>query len=138
MADLGLVFACVGCCCGHSDRGGAMAPPRILKSAARRAYKLSGLAGRVRLAFTDCLGPCSEANVVFLYLHGQPLWFRRINSPELFRALLDYTRGVIADPACPLAPSLGARLFSWTGGGIGPEPPVPDAGVMTAGGEARS
>ena len=137
MADAGLIFTCIGCCCGHPDRGGAMAPPRILKSAARRAYKLSGLAGRVRLAFTDCLGPCSEANVVFLYLQGQPLWFGRINSPELFQSLLDYARGLVADPGCPLPASLGVRSFSWTGGGNGPEPPVPDAGVVTASGGAR-
>lgn len=136
MADAGLIFTCVGCCCGHPDRGGAMAPPRILKSAARRAYKLSGLAGRVRLAFTDCLGPCSEANVVFLYLRGRPFWFRRINSPELFAALLEYARGAIADPNCPLPAHLGTSSFSWTGGGVGPELPLPEAGVMTADTEA--
>jgi hypothetical protein len=49
-----------------------MAPPRILMSTARRLYKASGLADRVRLAFSDCLGPCSEANVVLLYLDGAP------------------------------------------------------------------
>lgn len=126
MPEVGLVFACAGCCCGHPHRGGAMAPQRILRSAARRAYKLSGLAGRVRLAFSDCLGPCSEANVVFLYLHGRPLWFRRINSPELFAALLEYARVAVDNAACALPTPLRANSFSWTGGGIGPEPPLHD------------
>lgn len=137
MADAGLMFACIGCCCGHPDRGGAMAPQRALRSGARRAYQRSGLAGRVRLAFTDCLGPCSEANVVFLYLRGRPLWFRRINSPELFEALLDYTRRVIAEPDAPLPERLEAQSFAWTGGGIGPEPPVLEADVVVADAEVR-
>ena len=55
----------------------------------------------MRLTFTDCLGPCSEANVVLLYLNGRPLWFRRMNAPEL----------------------LATRSFSWTGGGGGHTPP---------------
>jgi (2Fe-2S) ferredoxin len=112
-----------------------MAPQRVLKAAARRAYKLSGLAGRMRLAFTDCLGPCSEANVVFLYLHGRALWFRRINSPELFAALLEYARVAIDNAACSLPARLGANSFSWTGGGIGPEPPRHDIETMATGAE---
>ncbi len=132
MADVGLVFVCAGCCCGHPDRGGTMAPQRVLKAAARRAYKLSGLAGQVRLAFADCLGPCSEANVVFLYLHGRAWWFRRINSPELFRALLEYTGEAIDNPPGPMPARLGGNSFSWTGGGVGPEPPVGDARATIA------
>ena len=78
--------------------------------------------GRVRLAFTDCLGPCSEANVIFLYLLGRPLWFRRMNAPELVGALLDHCR--TAEGGSPLPDALAARSFSWTGGGLGPAPPV--------------
>jgi hypothetical protein len=109
-----------------------MAPQRILRSAARRAYRLSGLAGRVRLAFTDCLGPCSEANVVFLYLHGRPRWFRRINSADLFAALVGYARAAIDDADCALPARLGPHSFAWTGGGIGPEPPVQGIDTVTA------
>lgn len=133
MPDVGLVVACAGCCCGHPDRGGLMAPQRVLKAAARQAHKRSSLAGRVRLAFADCLGPCSEANVVFLYLHARALWFRRVNSPELFAALLDYARAAIDDRACSLPTRLRAHSFSWTGGGIGPEPPVHDIEAMGTG-----
>ncbi len=124
MAEDGLVFACTGCCCGHPGRGGEMAPPRALKSHARRAYKSADLIGVVRLAFTDCLGPCSEANVVFLYLRGRPLWFRRMNSSELFADLLAYAGDALRDHDARLPESLAIRSFSWTGGGIGPEPPV--------------
>ncbi len=122
--DAGLILACAGCCCGHPQHGGELAPQRALKSAARRACKVSGLDGRVRLAFTECLGPCSEANVMLLYLHGRPLWFRRMNAPDALTALMDYCRAVVTDGTASLPPTLAARSFSWTGGGIGPVPPV--------------
>ena len=95
--------------------------------------KRSGLEGQVRLAFTDCLGPCSEANVVFLYLHGQPLWFRRMNAPELFSELFSYVDDAVRGGARPLPPVLARRSFSWTGCGMGPAPPVD---VALVGGEA--
>ena len=120
--DAGLILACAGCCCGHPAHGGALSPRRTLKSTLRRLHNASGLDGRVRLAFTDCLGPCSEANVIFLYLLGQPLWFRRMNAPELVGALLDHCR--TAESGSPLPEELATRSFSWTGGGIGPAPPV--------------
>ena len=66
--DAGLIFVCAGCCCGHPAHGRARSPQRTLKATLRRRYKTSGLDGRVRLAFTECLGPCSEANVILLYL----------------------------------------------------------------------
>ena len=122
--DAGLILTCAGCCCGHPAHGGALSPPRTLKSTLRRLYKASGLDGRVRLAFTDCLGPCSEANVVLLYLHGRPLWFRRMNALELISALLDYGRAATTGAGPALPAELATRSFSWTGGGIGPAPPV--------------
>ncbi len=118
MADAGLVLACAGCCCGHPDKGGA----RIAKPLWRRTFATAGLEGQARLAFSECLGPCSEANVVFLYLRGRPLWLRRIDSAELFAAALAYARAAVTDPGAPLPPALAERSFSWTGGGIGPEP----------------
>jgi len=127
MADAGLILACAGCCCGHPAHGGALSPQRALKAAARRAYKAAGLDGRVRLAFTECLGPCSEANVMLLYLRGQPLWLRRMNSPESLVALMDYCRAALADGTPPWPPELATRSFSWTGGGTGPAPPISDA-----------
>jgi len=122
--DAGLLLVCAGCCCGHPAHGGALSPQRTLKAMLRRLYRASGLDGRVRLAFTDCLGPCSEANVVCLYLHDRPLWLRRMNAPELIAALLDYGRAAIADDETALPAELTARSFAWTGGGVGPVPPV--------------
>ena len=101
-----------------------MAPPRVLKSTTRRLHKASGLADRVRLAFTDCLGPCSEANVMLLYLRGRPLWFRRMNTPALVETVLAYAREVADAGAPPLPAELASRSFSWAGGGRGPEPPI--------------
>jgi cobaltochelatase CobN len=123
--DAGLILTCAGCCCGHPAHGGALSPQRTLKATLRRLYKSAGLDGRVRLAFTDCLGPCSEANVILLYLRGRPLWFRRMNAPELIAALLEYGRAATTHGAAPPVPEeLATRSFSWAGGGIGPAPPV--------------
>ena len=93
-----------------------------MRPALRRAFDAAGLQGRVRLAFSECLGPCSEANVVFVYLHGQPLWFKRINTPDLFGAVLAYARAAVEVPGAPLSEELAGHSFTWTGGGLGPEP----------------
>jgi cobaltochelatase CobN len=116
----------MGCCCGHPDRGGPKTAPGTLKRQMRRAFREAGLAGRLRLAFTDCLGPCSEANVVFLYAHGRPLWLRRINTAEAFGRLLDYARAVGQGEPVALPDALVPHAFAWTGGGPGPAPPVAD------------
>ena len=118
MADPGLMLACFGCCCGHTNNGAA----RFVRPALRRQYDAAGLQGRVRLAFSECLGPCSEANVIFLYVHGRPFYFRRINTPELFDVVLAYARAAADTPAAPLPPELAERSFSCTGGGAGSEP----------------
>ena len=90
----------------------------------RRAFREAGVDGQLRLAFTDCLGPCSEANVVFLYLAGRPIWLRRVNAVEPFAELLAWARGALAGGPASLPPSLKARSFTWTGGGEGPTPPI--------------
>jgi hypothetical protein len=92
----------------------------------RRAFRHSGLDGRARLAFSDCLGPCSEANVVFLYHGGRPVWLRRINSVEPFEILLAWLRGVLDGAESTLPAALAERAFAWTGGGQGPAPPIDD------------
>ena len=100
----------MGCCCGHPDRGGPKTAPGMLK----------------RLAFTDCLGPCSEANVIFLYVQGRPLWLRRINTADTFGALLEYATEAVEGGPVALPAALGRHAFTWTGGGSGPTPPVAD------------
>ena len=114
----------MGCCCGHPDRGGPKTAPGMLKRQMRRAFREARVDSRLRLAFTDCLGPCSEANVVFLYVHGRPLWLRRINTADTFAALLDYAREAVEGGPVALPPALGRHAFTWTGGGSGPPPPV--------------
>ena len=94
----------------------------------RRAFRLARLDGRARLAFSDCLGPCSEANVVFLYLEGRPIWLRRINAVEPFASLLDWLRAALDGGGHALPPSLAERAFAWTGGSEGPPPPIDEPG----------
>jgi len=60
--------------------------------------------------------------VIFVYLHNRPLWFKRVNTLDLFEQLLAYVRTAVAAPGAPLPEALAARSFSWTGGGLGPEP----------------
>jgi hypothetical protein len=86
----------------------------------RRAFR-EARPEALRLAFTDCLGPCSEANVIFLYLHGRPFWLRRINTVEDFMEVLGWAAA--ASPA-ELPEGLQRHAFAWTGGGPGPVPPV--------------
>ena len=64
---------------------------------------------------------------MLLYLRGRPLWLRRMNTPVLVEALLAYAREAPDGGELPLPADLASRSFSWTGGGLGPEPPVADA-----------
>jgi cobaltochelatase CobN len=125
MVDRALVAVCAGCCCGHPESGGPKTPPRTLKPAIRRRMKAAALDGQARVAFTDCLGPCSEANVVFLFLEGRPLWLRRMNTEALYDVFFAWLRRALIDGVeKPLPSALAERSFSWTGGGDGPPPPV--------------
>lgn len=124
-ADRALIAVCAGCCCGHPESGGPKTPPRLLKPAVRRRMKASGLDGLARVAFTDCLGPCSEANVVFLYVDGRPVWLRRMNSETLYDTFFAWLRAALTNGGAPPLPlALVERSFTWTGGGDGPVPPV--------------
>lgn len=117
----------MGCCCGHADRGGPKTVPGTLKRQMRRAFREARVGGSLRLAFTDCLGPCSEANVIFLYAHGRPLWLRRINTVEHFETVLAYAREAADGGPVALPADLARHAFAWTGGGPGPAPPIADA-----------
>jgi cobaltochelatase CobN len=124
VGEAALLLTCRGCCCGHPESGGPKTAPRALRAELRRAHREAGLEGTLRLAFSDCLGPCSEANVLFLSFGGRSLWFRRMNDRSLCESLLGWVRQAVATPTTPLPPALGVRTFRWAGGGEGPEPPV--------------
>jgi hypothetical protein len=96
--------------------------------------KPAQLDGLARVAFTECLGPCSEANVVFVFLDGQPLWLRRMNAEPLYEALFAWLREVLVNgDGVRLPQVLTERSFRWTGGGAGPAPPVVDTQTLTSG-----
>src|SRR5262249_35405125 len=118
---------CAGCCCGHPETGGPKTPPRTLKPAIRRRMKAAALDGLARIAFTDCLGPGSEANLLFLFIDGRPLWLRRMNTEPLYDVFFMWLRHTLSADAAPALPSiLAERSFGWTGGGEGPLPPIAD------------
>lgn len=50
-----------------------------------------------------------------------------MNSDETFEALLAWVRDALNGKGSVLPEPLTARAFAWTGGGPGPEPPLPDA-----------
>ena len=126
VADRALVAVCSGCCCGHPESGGPKTPPRVLKPAVRRRMRHANLDGQARVAMTDCLGPCSEANVVFVYIDGRPLWLRRMNHESLYDLFFAWLREALGDGVRPPLPrELAERSFTWTGGGDGPAPPIP-------------
>ena len=90
--------------------------------------KAAALDGVARVAFTDCLGPCSEANVLFVFLDGRPFWLRRMNSEALYDVFFAWLRETLGNGQTPSLPSaLATRSFRWTGGGDGPRPPIVDA-----------
>jgi cobaltochelatase CobN len=129
VADRALIAVCAGCCCGHPTTGGPKTPPRTLKRVIRQRMKAAALDGVARVAFTDCLGPCSEANVVFLFVDGRPIWLRRMNDEVLYDAFFTWLDGMLnngASAPAALPAALAARSFRWTGGGDGPPPPISD------------
>ena len=97
--------------------------PGILKRQMRRAFREAKLDG-LRLAFSDCLGPCSEANVIFFYAHGRPYWLRRMSTVEEFGTFLAWAGEVAAGGPASLPSDLVPHAFAWTGGGPGPAPPI--------------
>jgi hypothetical protein len=68
-----------------------------------------------------------RSDVLFVYLDGTPLWLRRMNTEPLYDAFFTWLRDTLTNGAMARLPaSLTARSFRWTGGRLGPDPPVAD------------
>jgi hypothetical protein len=72
------MVVCRGCCCGNETRDPSLDHAAQLAALRRSA---AARAGRVTLRTTDCLGPCSQANVVVVRPSpgarrrgGRPVW----------------------------------------------------------------
>ena len=98
------VVVCRGCCCGNARKD-----PRTDHSAQLR--RLEVIAGRrpsqVSVRTSDCLGPCSQANVVVVRPSalgrrggGRPVWLALIRD----LAVLDLVESWLADGGPGLAP----------------------------------
>ena len=119
-----LSYCFSGCCCGRTERGYAAVPVDTYKAEWLRRK----LRHTVHLTKGGCLGPCALANVALLLFDGQALWFHSINTPDLVRALYDYTEAMLDADACLPAPAALAP-YQFSGSAWQPRPdgqPVDD------------
>jgi hypothetical protein len=112
---------------GRPDRRGLWLAPTAPDAVPRRADRASGVPGGVRLSSTEDLGPCREADVVFLPIRGCSPWWQRKESPERFVDRLPDASAPLRDRDWPLPTALAPRSFG-EAGGAGPTSPV-EAGV---------
>ena len=121
----GQLFVCAtGCCCGRTDDGFAAVPTELYHD----EWERRRLRNVVHLTIGGCLGPCALANVALLLFDGQALWFHSINTPDLVRALYDYTEAMLDADACLPAPAALAP-YQFSGSAWQPRPdgqPVDD------------
>lgn len=97
------VLVCRGCCCGTDDGTRAVDHVEILRGAAQRLP-----AGRLTL--TNCLGPCSERDIVAVRHRdtdrpGRPLattWFRLVDDAAVEALRCWITAGATGDVPAPI------------------------------------
>jgi cobaltochelatase CobN len=82
------LLICKGCCCGRPDRGFPAVPVDRIKA----IWKAEKLNRTVQLTISGCLGPCDLPNVVVLVTASGTEWFGRIESDEIYDALIDWAR----------------------------------------------
>ncbi|MEK7866351.1 MAG: hypothetical protein AAB434_06675 [Planctomycetota bacterium] len=81
----------------------------------RVEYNRRRLKDRAYVTLTNCLGPCEEGNICFLYANGQGTWFRGMNTDPLVRGLMDYLDQVTQSKSCPSPPEpLASQVFTRT------------------------
>ena len=102
------VLVCRGCCCGTDDEERAGRQVETLGAAARSRPK-------GRLTLTNCLGPCSERDIVAVRHRdtdrpGKPLattWFRHVDD----RAVAALAAWVEDGAVAPVPDALAAHHF---------------------------
>jgi cobaltochelatase CobN len=103
----GQLFVCAtGCCCGRTEDGFAPVPADLYHA----EWERRRLRNIVHLTVGGCLGPCALANVVFLLLDGQALWFHSVNSARLVVALYEHVEAMLESGATLPAPAALAAL----------------------------
>lgn len=103
---IGQVLACVGCCCGRTDRGKPPVPVDWLKA----EWKQRKLLKTIQLTISGCLGPCDLVNVVCLVTPQRTVWLGGLTEQKHFDALLGWaTQSAAANKILPL-PALLAEL----------------------------
>ncbi|MBI5366521.1 MAG: hypothetical protein HZA54_05760 [Planctomycetes bacterium] len=105
----------------------------------RDEYTRRQMMQRAYVTKTHCLGPCAEGNIVFAYVLGRGMWFRRMNTEPLIRDLMEYVDGLTRARAYrPPPPALAAQVFRRTtgdlplpGSALGPLPRPADLPTKT-------
>ncbi len=98
----GILFLCDGCCCGEKNKKAA--PFQTLVALFQSALEGCGLRRDVRVVRTGCLGPCSEANVLFAQLLGCGFWFGRIDQASEVEALVRFVAATLGQGSPAVMP----------------------------------
>ncbi len=81
----------------------------------RIEYNKRRLKDRAYVTMTNCLGPCEDGNICFLYANGRGTWFRGMNSDVLVKALMDHLDQVTKAKAnLPPPEPLASQVFHRT------------------------
>jgi len=100
---LGQVIACVGCCCGRTDKGHPAVPVEWLKA----EWKRRMLPKRVHLAISGCLGPCDASNVVMLMFGTEAVVLGGLEEHKHYEELVEWAAACDrSDAVVPLPSSL--------------------------------
>ncbi|MFA1540779.1 (2Fe-2S) ferredoxin domain-containing protein [Actinomadura monticuli] len=106
------VTLCRGCCCGTDRRN-----PDVDHAALERRLRLQ-LAQDVRVRYTDCLGPCSQANVVVINpsalgraAGGRTTWIGRVLDEDAVGDITEWANAGGPGMADPPA-TIGLYVFA--------------------------
>jgi cobaltochelatase CobN len=105
----GEVIVCKGCCCGDTERGYPEVPLEEYES----QWLNRGLAVKVHLTISGCLGICSVPNVVMILFGGHVVTLHSIVGHEDVTAIFDYVKNMAdAERFFPIPAGLAERQLA--------------------------
>ena len=102
------LFVCSGCCCGRVEKGNSKVPVDMLKS----AWEEHNIGETVQLNITTCLGACSMNNVSLFKTASRSIWLGKLNTPQHFEDLINWTKSIPKGEQFPVVPdNLASNRF---------------------------